>query len=171
MTVIAFKAKQRPIPVPFDACRIFSVFGVNVGSAEHGVTYSLRHRRKGTQIMLHNGRLSWNLSHMLGRYPASYREARAFLATYAAQHGQTFAEEPPRHPRAARATGDDAKLLKAGGCREEWLTSTIPSLFAEAAVRCQSPAHTCQIDGTCRYGTCNMEMMPEEPDEPEELDL
>ena len=162
--VARFKAKRRPFPIPASACEII---GGRVGSTEYGVRFTLKNRRTGTEVWLHTGRFSWNLSAMIDAWPKGFSAARVFVHGYAAQHGQVVTEAPPRRPRSPRAVGTDAALLRAGGCREAWLRCDIPSLWAEAMVRCQSPAAECGSKGRCAYGDCNMEMDPVEPEEPE----
>ncbi len=109
---------------------------------------------------------TWNLSYTENIWPQSFKEARAWYGAYAARYGQTFEEiVTPRPPSGSR---EDRALLKAGGCKEEWLRSDVPALFGEAAVRCQHAGGFCVSDGYCNMGGCDMIMDP--PPTEEEVD-
>lgn len=117
--------------------------------------------------MLVRGAFSWSVSHYEKVNPPSFAAARQWVAAYAARFGDVVAEAPPTRPPMKRPTGIDAKLLKAGGCREAWLASDVPALFAEAMVRCHHAGAYCATDGFCHFGDCNMEMVPRPPIEEE----
>lgn len=157
--------KRTPLPLPKCATAIIGVMGFDHPTTMVGVRMSLRRIRRGTEVMLHSGGFSWNLSHMEKVWPRSFKEARRWAQAYAARYGQTFEEiVQERLPVGSKA---DRALLKAGGCREEWLRSDVPALFAEAAVRCQHAGAFCMSDGYCHFGDCDMLMEPiaEVPDE------
>jgi hypothetical protein len=152
------------LPIPADACHVFGGPQQPLGAP---VEYRLRRVRVpgGCAVWLHLGNFSWNLSRTLGHYPATFAGARAWVTDYAAAYGQTVVEAPPLHPRWPQPDGEDRKLLRAGGCREGWLSSAVPALWAEAMTRCQCPAADCGKAGLCRYGHCDMIMdaMPAHP--------
>lgn len=158
--------KRSPIPIPESACRIIGDFGMEEPNTHNNVSMSLRRLKRGVEIMLSvkvgRGAFSWNLSCMEDVYPQNFAAAREWAAAYAARYGQTLHEIiKPREPR---PTGDDRKLFKSGGCREAWLRSDVPALWAEAALRCQHAGAFCMSDGYCHFGNCSMEMDPAEPD-------
>lgn len=166
--VLAFRAKRRPVPIPDAACRLFGDFGMGAPETRRDVTYALRRTRRGVDMRLavrgSGTGFIWSLSVQLDAWPATFADARAWLGDYAARHGQVFREADPIRPRPKRATGADAKLLKAGGCREAWLRSDVPALAGEAMFRCRSAAQECGSKGFCAFGSCDMEMDP--PDAP-----
>ena len=89
------------MPIPESAAKVIEILGSCVfPSTLHGVTFKLRHRKRGTEIFLHapNG-FSWNLSYYENIWPVSFAEARKFVHAYAAGHGQTVEEirRPPHH--------------------------------------------------------------------------
>lgn len=153
--------RRRALPIPESACRILGDAICDPLMAGH-YTFSLRTRRgRGVEIMMHmpasgNVAFSWNLSALLTRWPANFQEARKWVHSYAAGYGQVVEEIVKR--RWPRMKGDDRKLFKAGGCREAWLESDVPELFAAAAVRCQHAGGYCMSDGYCHYGDCEMEI-------------
>lgn len=127
------------------------------------MTFRLKTRRRGVEMWLVTqdvNKFSWNLSAHENVWPANFTEARAYIARYAARYGQDILEAEPDRPRMKRATGDDARLLKAGGCREAWLDSDVPALWSEAMMRCGHAGGYCGQDGHCHYGNCDMEMRP-----------
>lgn len=155
--------KRRPLPIPASACEIISAFALREPNTLMGVQFSLRRRKEGTEVTLSASvgqfrAFNWNLSHMLDHYPPSFAAARKWVAAYAAGYGQVVEEAPPSRPRMKRPVGNDRKLLKAGGCRESWLASDVPELWAEAVVRCQHAGGYCGQDGFCHFGDCAMEM-------------
>jgi hypothetical protein len=150
--------KRRPIPIPASACRIISDLGGDQPETVVNVRMRLRTVREGTEINLHVPGFSWNLSHSEKVWPKSFKEARKWAAAYAARYGQTFEEiVKERWPVGSR---EDRALLKAGGCKEAWLKSDAPALFAEAAVRCHHAGAFCMSDGYCHLGDCDMIMDP-----------
>jgi hypothetical protein len=156
--------KRTPIPIPDGACRVIGALGMDGPASNYGVTFQLRTRRQGTEIWFYaprtaHGHFSWNVSALNNIWPKSFAAAREWVAAYAAGFGQTV--EEIRKEQMKRPSGEDRKALKAGGCREAWLTSEIPTLWAEAMVRCQHPGAYCGEDGYCHYGDCDMEMLPE----------
>lgn len=173
--VLAFRAKRRGLPIPESACRVLGDFGHGIPDTRRDVTFHLRRSKRGVDMKLavvgRSIAFTWSLSLLENVWPATYADARAWLATYAARHGQVFTEVDPRRPPAKRATGDDAKLLKSGGCREAWLRSDVPTLWAEAMVRCRSAAADCGAKGFCDFGDCDMEMDPPAPVDAEGVDM
>lgn len=160
MAVLTLARKRRPIPIPDSACRIIGMLAGEdaVPGTLFNVKFRLTRRRKGVEVFLSVPGFSWNLSHTEGHWPASFADARKWVAAYAARYGQVFEEVVTE--RQKRPTGEDRKLLKAGGCKEAWLSSDVPALFAEAAVRCQHAGAYCMQDGYCHIGGCDMEYEP-----------
>lgn len=157
--------KRSPLPIPADACRILACFDLPLRQIDRP-RFRLRRCKEGTEIMFTittgpRTAFSWNVSYMQGVYPPSFSEARKWVHAYAAGFGQTIDEE--RKERMKAPVGEDRKLLRAGGCKESWLRSDVPTLFAEAAVRCKHAGAFCMSDGYCHFGTCNMQMDPEPP--------
>jgi hypothetical protein len=153
--------KRVALPIPDSACSIIGALGLFAPDTIGRVAFSLRRRKGGTEIWMHapqSGGLafSWNLSVMLDIHPPSFREARSFVLAYGARHGQLLEER--RKERIKRATGQDRIILKNGGCREEWLKSDVPTLWAEAMMRCGHAGGFCGQDGYCHLGNCDMEM-------------
>jgi hypothetical protein len=99
---------------------------------------------------------SWNVTTQLNLNHRTFAEARRWVHAYAAGYGRKVEEVVK--PRKKSPTGNDAKVFRAGGCKEQWLSSDIPDLWAEAMVRCQHPGGHCGQDGFCHYGDCKMEM-------------
>ena len=160
--VVSFKAPFRPLPIPKSACRVIGVLSGRDLRAIGAVTFSLKRRRGAVDVLFcmptETGAFTWNASLMMAKQFASFAEARAWVAEYAAQHGQEIEEK--KKPQMARPRGEDAKLLRSGGCAERWLASDVPTLWAEAMVRCKHPAGYCGSDGYCHYGDCDMLMVP-----------
>ena len=158
--------KRVPLPIPADATRIIGDLGGKI-QRHAPATFSLRRRfvRGGVEVRLHIPGFTWSLSGMVDHYPASFDDARQWVAAYGARHGQIITEEPSSRPREVRPAGEDAKLLRAGGCREAWLRSDTPKLWAEATARCKHPGQFCGTDGFCHYGNCDMEMDPLPPEQ------
>lgn len=154
--------KKIPFRLPDSAV---SVLG-DIPEPNGSVTFRLRRVKEGAEIWLstpmNHGVFSWSVSHVEKVWPADFDAAREWVAAYAARHGQILEEEIK--PRMKRPIGDDRKLWKAGGCREAWLASDIPDLYAAAAVRCQHMGGFCMYDGYCHFGNCDMEMTPEPTD-------
>lgn len=99
----------------------------------------------------------WSLNEAVGKWPETFQEARLLVQQIAASHGYQPFKEIVKD-RMKRSTGDDGKAFKAGECREEWLSSDVPELWAEAMTRCQHAGGYCGQDGFCHYGDCNMTM-------------
>lgn len=165
--VRALKRPRKPFPVPQSACVVIGIMGGEIpSSAYNPVTFRLRQRRSGVEIMFRvrtgaDTAFSWNVTHLEGRVFRTFKEARSWVRAYAARYGQSVTEVVKE--RAKRASGEDAKLLRAGGCREAWLESDVPALWAEAQMRCQHPGGFCGADGFCHYGDCDMVMNPAPP--------
>lgn len=157
--------KRRAIPIPASACQIFGVLGIRHDQYQQ-TKFRLSRRRAGVTIWFVRGRFSWNVSHLEKVRPANFKIARQWVAAYASRFGEVL--EEIIKPRTPIAVGADRKLLKAGGCHEAWLESSIPELWAEACMRCQHPGGFCSQDGFCHYGNCNMVMKPRPPAPPEE---
>jgi hypothetical protein len=88
-----------------------------------------------------------SLSRAVGVYPASFADARRWVATWAPARGLTLEEifAEPRLPRTPK-----------GGVPESWLRSDDPLRAAKAALCCQSPAQQCSSTGRCEYGDCGL---------------
>lgn len=153
--------KWRPFPIHGSAFQVArDLFGGTMRQVGP-VSFRLRRIHEGTVIFFTvamdcTPAFTWNVSNLLGIYPKSFQDARKWVRAYAAGYGQSIVETRP--DREKQPTGADGKLLKSGGCKESWLDSEIPKLFAEAATRCQHGAGFCLQDGYCHYGECNMEM-------------
>ncbi|MGV8865201.1 MAG: hypothetical protein ACOH2T_29195 [Pseudomonas sp.] len=158
---IRLARRRQPIPIPACATKIIGMLGGDsaVPGTMVNVKFRLRRIKASVEVFLCVPGFSWSLSHMENRWPSSFVEARAWVAAYGAGYGQTFDEVVKERQKAA--TGDDRKLLKAGGCREAWLSSDVPALWAGAQVRCQHAGAYCGQDGYCHFGTCDMEMNPD----------
>lgn len=161
VTVVRFKAPFRPLPIPESACRSIGVLRggrelVQVGA----VTFSLRRRKRGTEVSfcmpIDGGAFTWSASLLHDKWFKNFAEARQWAKAHLAQHGQEAVETTKR--QRPRARGDDAKLLRSGGCSERWLSSDVPTLWAEAMMRCRHPAGYCGSDGYCHNGDCDMRM-------------
>lgn len=157
--------KRQPLPIPTSACVIWDTLGLPGPKRGHAAKFLLRTRRCGTEIWFTvptpTGAFQWNVSALNNYWPHTFGEARKWVKAYAAGFGQDIEEVVK--PRMVRAVGMDRKLMRAGGCKEVWLKSDIPELWATAMVRCQHPGAFCGSDGYCHYGTCSMEMEPEPP--------
>lgn len=161
--------RRKRIPLPASALSVSGALGLPL--PETFTHFRLRRRKRGTEVWIigpayapsSTGKMlsmpfSLNLSAMLDVWPASFPEARKWVAAYAAGHGQVLEEEcKDRGPRPAP---EDRRVLRAGGCREAWLSSDVPELWAEAMVRCKHAGGYCGQDGFCHYGSCDMEMLP-----------
>ena len=164
MSVEPLRGRRQLLLIPQNACRIISALGgslPNVGRYR----FSLRTTKQGVLVMFHvttdeATAFSYNVSHMVGHYPPNFKEARKWVAGYLARYGQSAMEIVNEKRQMPRMRGDDAKLFKAGGCKEVWLRSDVPTLFAQAAVRCQHAGGFCIQDGYCHYGDCEMDMEP-----------
>ncbi len=157
MGVTKFRSlKRKPLPVPEIVTRIWAD-GLYEPNEFSEVRFSLRTKKKGTLIYLHRGNQQWSLNAATGFWPKNFQAARKYVHQIAASHGYEPFTEIVKE-RTKRPNGRDAALLKSGGCRETWLSSDVPSIFAEACMRCQHPGGYCMQDGFCHYGDCDMEM-------------
>lgn len=158
--VLLMRRPRRPFPIPVDACRILNLTGSDF--VHQPVSYALRRRRDGVHIMFSvviGPRMAFSWTVGADKGLRSFDEARAWVRAYAARYGNAVEEIVKE--RTPRPKGADAKLLKAGGCAEAWLSHDNPVLWAEAMVRCRHPAGYCGQDGYCHYGDCDMAMSPE----------
>lgn len=159
--VRALQRRRRPFPIPESACRILDLAARDFVVSP--TTYSLRRHAGQVEVMLvvsvgAHQRFSWNVTAMSGQQLGTFAEARRWVHSYAAGFGQTVTEAEPRRPRMKRPSRADAATMKEGVCKEAWLESDVPTLWAEAVVRCQHPAGYCGHDGYCHYGDCAMLM-------------
>jgi hypothetical protein len=90
--VVQLRQPRRPFPIPDSMARVVEVFGSEFDPPWTPVGFTLQRSKEGTMIGLQHGRFWWNLSHMIGVYPASFKEARQWVNAYAAQHGQSVTE-------------------------------------------------------------------------------
>lgn len=158
------RKKKRFVPPEF-VTRIRNIFGLP--APERYTHFSLRTRRRGVEVRLlapirwSTGQQTWsglNLSVTHDVWPEDFAAARQWVQAWADRHGMTLEEKKKdRYPNPSR---EDNEVFKVGGCREAWLSSDVPKLWAEAMVRCQHAGGHCGQDGFCHYGDCNMEMMP-----------
>lgn len=153
--------KRRSFPIPESACRIIGELGGTVDQIGKP-RFSLSRCNKAAQIMFviqasGGNAFSWNVTSLLSLHHESYAEARKWAHAYAAGYGHVIEEVVK--PRKERPIGADGKAFRIGQCKEEWLASTVPDLWAEAMVRCKHPAGFCGQDGYCHYGDCDMEMV------------
>lgn len=161
--------KRKALPIPASAMAILGEFGLST-AAIGAATYALMRRCNGVNIMFSvptgpNQIFSWSANSMLGVEHKTFAEARRWVAAYANGHGQTITEVVKERER--QPVGEDRKLLAAGGCKESWLGSDVPKLFAKAAMRCQHEGGYCLSDGYCHYGDCDMSMTPTTQEHPE----
>lgn len=156
--VIRLQRRRQPIPLPASACRVISDLGLPLPDRAWAVRYSLKRKRRGTVVWLSIPGFVWNLSHCEDHYPASFSDARTWVAQYLSRYGQEAIEAEPTRPRAKRPSGTDRKVLETGGCLESWLMSDTPRLFGEAMVRCKHAGGYCGQDGFCHYENCDMTM-------------
>ncbi len=162
--ILPYKAKKRkPLPRPAIVTKIYDLGLVDTGPADQmsEIRFSLSKRNGRTNVTIHKGtgelREAWSLSLATGVYPKTYPEAREYVARVALSHGyDPFPEIKKKQP--PRGANADYKLLKEGGCKEEWLNSDVPAMWGEAAFRCQHPGRHCTEDGFCHYRDCDMQM-------------
>lgn len=108
-----------------------------------------------------------NYSIMTKTYPKNFADARQWMKAIGSGLGYDLQEiKRPQYPR---AKGEDRKIYKAGGCKESWLDSDVPELWAEACCRCKHLGAYCGQDGFCHLGGCNM-IMDVEHDQDDEAD-
>lgn len=155
--------KRKPLPWPVEFGRVWSTLGLQVRHSDDMPWFKLKRRRQGVEVWLTNGLLSVNLSNVTRVWPSTFKEARRWVAAWLAGYGRT-ATEATKKPR-AKVHIVERRLACAGTCREAWLSSEDPTLFAEAMMRCQHPGAFCASDGFCHYGDCNMEMNSKAPED------
>jgi len=148
--------KRKPLPRPAMMTRMYGALGLSAPSEFTPVRYRLERRRRYALIYLHQGNQMWSLNDAIGRNPKTYAEARKLVQQIAATHGYPPLEEITKD-RKKVAPLEDRRLLKAGVCKESWLSSDYPELWAEAMMRCQHPGGHCGQDGYCHMGDCDME--------------
>ena len=154
--------RRKPLPMPAVVTKIYQSGFASAPSSFSEVTFSLRQSKAGPLIYLHADNQQWCINSVISRQPKNYEDARLLVKQLAATHGHPpFAERVK--PRQKRPKGEASALFKRGECKEEWLSSDIPALWAEAMVRCQHPAGYCGRDGYCHYGDCNMQMRDATP--------
>ena len=154
-----------PLPVHLESrCKIVDLTSrPRVGQP---VTFHLRKKRGKTEIqvtwqdpLVPNELISWSLSQQYDYWPNKFEEARKYAVSYFARYGYGAVETGRKvGNRSKRPKGTERDLIKSGKCRESWLSSEVPVLWAEAMVRCQHPAGYCGHDGYCIYGDCDMEL-------------
>lgn len=160
--------KRKRFVTPEFITRVSSTLGLPL--PERFTHYTLRTRRCGVEVGL-VAPVRWstgqetghwiNLSYLSDIYPRNFAAARQWVRAWADRHGMQLEEKAkPRYPSASR---DDNAVFLAGGCREAWLSSDVPKLWAEAVVRCQHAGAYCGQDGFCHYGDCDMQMEKENP--------
>jgi hypothetical protein len=98
-SVIALRQARKPFPIPESAGIVLPVLGLGFDAPWTRVGFTLSRCKEGTEIGLQHGKFWWNLSHLLNVYPPSFKEARKWIAVYAAQHGQTVTEMRRQGPR------------------------------------------------------------------------
>ena len=152
--------KRRPFPIPASACRIIGDLGGDTEQVGQ-VRFALTRSNGRAQIMFcvatgSGNTFSWNVTSLLGLEHETFAEARRWAHAYAAGYGHLIEEVVK--PRKQRVTGEDGKALRVGRCKEAWLSSAVPDLWAEAMVRCKHPGGYCGEDGYCHYRDCDMEM-------------
>lgn len=158
--------KAKRFTTPEAISRVASILGLP--SPERYTHYTLRTRRFGVEVGL-VAPVRWstgeetghwlNLSHLTGVFPSDFAAARQWVTAWADRHGMDLEERVKR--RDPRPSPAENKLFLAGGCREEWLSSDVPKLWAEAVTRCQHAGGYCGQDGFCHYGDCAMVMRPQ----------
>jgi len=162
--------KPKPIPLPRSAMMVAASLGLSVPATF--THFRLRRRRKGTEVWLtttpamrheRDGTtvvvpFEMNLSAERGEWPQGFAAARKWVHAYAAGHGLVLEEIVPERHRYPKPSREDRRILKEGGCKEDWLESDVPELWAEAMCRCQHPGGFCGQDGFCHYGDCRMTM-------------
>jgi hypothetical protein len=89
---IQLRRPRRPFPIPESLSHIVEAFGGEFDPPWTPVGFTLSRSKYGTVVGLQHGRYWWNISHMTGIYPPSFKEARKWVAAYAAQHGQRVTE-------------------------------------------------------------------------------
>jgi len=165
--------KPRPIQLPRSAMLVAASLGLSVPATF--THFRLRRRRKGTEVWLtttpamrheRDGTtvvvpFEMNLSADRDEWPPTFEAARKWVKAYAAGHGLVLEEIVPERQRYPKPSPEDRRLLKEGGCKEEWLGSDVPELWAEAMCRCRHPGGFCGQDGFCHYGDCRMAMRQE----------
>ena len=156
----------KPFPIPASACRVIGSLGLRAADL-YRVSFKLKRCKRGVEIWFSaptgpNTLFQWNASQLNDVWPLSFTEARRWVHAYAAGLGQIVEEVKPP-PRLKMPTGEDRKLFKAGGCKEAWLRSDVPHLWAEAVIRCQHAGSFCGQDGFCHLEVCDMEMDPRTP--------
>lgn len=167
MGKIPFKARRRkPLPVPAVVTRIYGSGLIPPVSEFAPIRFSLKKtgRPPKTVIYLHKGAQMWSLSAAISRYPKTFQQARLLVQQVASSHGYEPFEEVVK-PRVPRARGEDRRIFREGGCREAWLKSDIPELWAEAVSRCKHSGGYCGQDGFCHLGGCCMEMEKDATDQ------
>ena len=99
MSVIQLKSPRRqPLPLPKSAIAVMDAFGLSGPTLADQLFFTLTRRKRGTEIILKMGRLSWSLSYMTGVYPKSFADAREWVASYGQRYGHDISEVK-RRPR------------------------------------------------------------------------
>ncbi len=97
MTIHKLVAKRRqPLPLPDTFNQVANTLGLPAPTLTDELCYTLRRRKEGTEIGLRQGALWWSLSIKTGVYPPSFRDARKWVAAYAARYGFIAREVPRR---------------------------------------------------------------------------
>lgn len=93
------KRPRKPFPIPDSAAVVLPILGCEFDPPWAPIGFSLQRAKEGVNIGLQHGKFWWSLSYLLNVYPPTFREARKWIAAYAAQHGQTVVEMKRNGPR------------------------------------------------------------------------
>jgi hypothetical protein len=101
MSEVRQLASKRRVPLPWPASflKVCEVLGLEAPAISEGLCFTLSRCKEGTEIGLQQGSLWWNLSCQINTYPPSFKDARKWVAAYAARYGYTAREVPRRGPR------------------------------------------------------------------------
>lgn len=156
--------KGRTEPLPFQWTTIY-YRDSKIPTPIRCVAYRLRRARGGVAITVIG---DTGIGHTLKDRLPNFEAARAFMKVWARRYGQTMVEHRAERPRHKLGSREDRAFMRAGGCKESWLSSDAPVLWGHAVSRCQSPRAECGAKGRCEYGDCNMIMdVPDPPDNSE----
>lgn len=161
------RKKSRSVITPPAITKALSAFGLYPGNFTHFTINKRRktsRRERSVEVWLWTeDKHGLNLSSVKNIHLSTEREARDYIKVFATGSGLHLTELISEEKKCPRPGREDAALLRQGIVKEEWLASDVPTLWAEAMVRCQHPAGFCGQDGFCHYGDCKMEMKPVEP--------
>lgn len=156
--------KQEKFPLPESLLTVVRSIGHIFGMSLpiYFEFFRLRTHKLGVQVYIigDNG-CEIEITSIFGITLKNFKQARSWVNAISIRYNLNIQEKIRKVM--PRPKGYDRMLLKQGGCKEAWLSSDIPNLYAEAMMRCHNASGECSYKGFCVFRDCNM-IMENKPD-------